>query len=94
MSLRLIAAAAKLQLRLVRRDIETISPLFTMPLSTVVSMAIFVESGRKRARYCGYCPSRRARRFTASFLLISFGEVLAEHPPSTRCTSASRAFGE
>ncbi len=65
MFLRVIAAAARLQLRLVRRDIETISPLFTMPLNTIVSMAIFVESGR--ADLAGYA-------ICASFL-ITVGQM-------------------
>jgi ABC-2 type transport system permease protein len=57
MWLRVAGASARLQLRLVGRNAETIRALFTMPLATIVSMAIFVESGRTDLAGYALCAS-------------------------------------
>lgn len=58
--LRLILETAKLQWRLALRDIEMLVPIITMPLNTLVAMAVFMHSGR--ADLAGYA-------LCASFLL-------------------------
>jgi ABC-2 type transport system permease protein len=44
--LRVIAATAHTQFRLMSRNIEDVLPIIVMPLQTLVAMAILVESGR------------------------------------------------
>jgi len=52
MPLRVLLVAARTQLRIARRNIENIYPLLTIPLQSLISLAIIVHSGRPDlARY-------------------------------------------
>src|SRR6185295_9644233 len=52
MPLRILLVAARTQLRIARRNIENIYPLLTIPLQSLISLAIIVHSGRPDlARY-------------------------------------------
>ena len=44
---RLPLAAARVQVQLVRRNIETLFPVFTTPLSALITLSILVDSGRE-----------------------------------------------
>lgn len=57
MLIRLALSSAKLQLRIASRDIETLMPLLTMPLNTLVAMAVFVHAGREDLAAYGLCAS-------------------------------------
>jgi ABC-2 type transport system permease protein len=47
MFLRLIAGAARAQVQITRHNIENLLPVLTVPLSTLVAVAILVHSGRQ-----------------------------------------------
>jgi len=52
MPLRVLLVAARTQLRIARRNIENVYPLLTIPLQSLISLAIIVYSGRPDlARY-------------------------------------------
>jgi len=46
MPLRILWVAARTQLRIARRNIENVYPLLTIPLQSLISLAIIVHSGR------------------------------------------------
>lgn len=46
MIFRLISTVARMQLKIARRDVENLTFIVSMPLQTLISMAIFKEAGR------------------------------------------------
>ena len=47
MTLRAVVASLRAQIQMTRRDIEDLLPLLTMPLFTLVFMAVLVHAGRR-----------------------------------------------
>ena len=65
MLLRLIFSAARAQLQMTRRDVEDLFPILTIPLSSIVALAILENSGR--GDLAGYA--------LAASLLMSIGQM-------------------
>jgi len=76
MSLQLYVVAARTQIRIARRNIENVFPLLTLPLQSLVSLAILVYSGR--ADLAGYALVAALLMTVGQMSFFDGSEILAQ----------------